>query len=277
MPTNKSNFRDIKTCFCFLDETGLIHSEQDKFFALGILKCSEPQKLYNRIRKIRRYHRYNEELKWANLDRKIRFDIAREFFNIFLQEDAKFNCIILNKTELDFNKYYNNNLYKVYRNFTITLLKLIIGKNPEEVVILLADDYFTPDGTDMEVTIKKFINNHYQRFVVAGACQINSKSSDLLQLTDLILGAILYDLKKKEGLITAQNTYKRKFLNFLYQKLNIKKSFFINQFGFSTRNYVLSGDKIRATTFDCNRSTAKKFIDKIKNKPWPTTGDACFR
>jgi len=111
---------------------------------------------------------------------------------------------------------------------------------------------------------------------VFGVCQINSKSSDLLQLTDLILGSILYDLKKQNNLIGKQNTFKRKFMNFVYQKLNIKNSFFINKFGFKTRNYVLSGDKIRATIFDCKRSVVKKITDRIKNKPWPTTGDACF-
>lgn len=155
-------------------------------------------------------------------------------------------------------------------------LKLIIGNKPEEIIILLADDYFTPPGTELEDKIKKFINDHYKKFIIAGVCQINSKSSDLLQLTDLILGAIIYDLKRQEKLITIQNTYKRKFLNFVYQKLNINGSFFINEFGFKTRNYVLFGNKIRATVFDCKRSTAKKFSDKLKNKPWPTTGDACF-
>jgi len=258
MPTNK-NFKEIKTCFCFLDETGLIHSDRDKFFALGIIKCAEPQKLYNHIRKIRDKYNYREELKWSNLNRKIRFDIAREFFNIFLQEEAKFNCIILNKDELDFAKYYNNDLYKVYRNFTITLLKLIISKKPSEVIILLADNYFTPDGIDMEITIKKFVNDHYKKFIIAGVCQIDSRSSDLLQLTDLILGSILYDLKKQNKLVVRQNRYKRKFLNFIYQKLKIKKSFFENKFGFKTRNYVLSGDKIRATVFDSKRSVVKKF------------------
>ena len=259
MPTNK-HFKDIKTCFCFLDETGLIHSDRDKFFALGIIKCEEPQKLYNRIRKIRDRYNYREELKWSNLNGKVRFAMAREFFNIFITEDVKFNCIILNKGELDFTKYYNDDLYKVYRNFTITLLKLIIGKKPNEVVVLLADDYFAPDGTDMEVTIKKFVNDHYKKFVVAGVCQIDSKSSDLLQLTDLILGAIVYDLKKQEKIIKKQNAYKRKFLNFIYQKLKVRNSFFKNRLGFKTRNYVLSGDKIRATIFDHKRSTAKKFF-----------------
>lgn len=257
MPTSR-HFKDIKICFCFLDESGLLYSKRDKFFGLGIIKCSEPQKLYNRIRKIRDKYKYTEEVKWANLDRKIRFDIAREFLNIFLTEEAKFNCIILDKNELDFEKYFQNNLYKVYQNFSVVLLKLIIGQKPEEVIILLTDDYFTPDGTDLEDKVKKFINDHYQKFIVAGVCQINSKSSDILQLTDLILGAILYDLKKQNNLIKNQNTYKRKFLNFVYQKLGIKRSFFRNTFGFKTRNYVLSGDKIRATIFDSKRSKRQK-------------------
>lgn len=267
MPTNK-HFKDIKTCFCFLDETGLLYSARDKFFALGIIKCREPQKLYSQIRKIRQRFKYDHEIKWAGLDRRIRFDIAREFFNVFLLEDAKFNCIILNKEELDFQKHFQNNLYKVYQSFSVALLKLIIGKKPEEVIILLADDYFTPDSENLESAIKGIINDHYKKFIIAGVCQINSKSSDLLQITDLILGAILYDLKKQKGLIDDQNTYKRKFLNFLYQKLKIRKSFFVNRFGF-TRNYVLSSDKIRATIFDSKRSKASKFVDKIKTSHGP--------
>lgn len=260
MPTSKKDFRDIKTCFCFLDETGLLRSHRDKFFAIGILKCGNPEKLYNRIRKVRQRYNYNEELKWTNLNSRIRFDIAREFFNIFLTEDVKFNCIILDKEKLDFKKHYDNDLYKVYRNFSIALLKLIIGKSPDEVIILLADNYFTPEGIDLECTIKKFTNDHYKKFIIAGVCQIDSRSSDLLQLTDLILGTIVGDLKKQEGLIQKPSTYKRKFLNFVYQKLIIKKSFFINKFGLRTRNYVLFGDKLRATVFDCKRSTAKKFL-----------------
>ncbi len=253
-------FKDIKTSFCFLDETGLLYSARDKFFALGIIRCSNPQKLYSRIRKIRNRYNYKEEVKWTNLDRKIRFDIAIEFFDIFLTEDAKFNCIILDKDELDFKKYFQNNLCKVYRNFSIALLKLIIGKEPEEVIILLTDDYFVSDSENIEAAIKGIVNDHYKKFVIAGVCQINSKSSDLLQLTDLVLGAILYDLKKQDGLIDHQNTFKRKFLNFIYQKLKIKKSFFINRFGFKTRNYVLSGDKIRATIFNCKKSTAERCV-----------------
>lgn len=279
MPTNK-HFKDIKTAFCFLDETGLIHSDRDKFFALGILKCNNPQELYNEIRKVRIKFRYNEELKWADLDRRIRFDMAREFFNIFLEHDAEFNSIILDKDKLDFKKHYNNDLNKVYRNFTIALLKLLIGKVPNEVLVVLADDYFTPDGTDLEITIKKFINDHYKKFIIAGVCQIDSKSSDLLQLTDLILGFILYDLKRQEGIIKAhgkRGEFKRKFLNFVYQKLNVKKGFFIHNWTrFNIANYVsseilrkelfISKGKIKASIFDVKKSINNKRMQS-KNRP----------
>ncbi len=140
MITNKP-FKDIKTCFCFLDETGLLNSDRDKFFALGIIKCKNPQKLYKRMRKVRDRYHYREEMKWTSLTRKIRFDVARDFFSIFLEEDAEFNCIILNKEELDFSQHFHDNLYKAYTNFSIALLKLMIGRDPQEVVILIADDY----------------------------------------------------------------------------------------------------------------------------------------
>ncbi len=277
MPTSKKDFRNIKTCFCFLDETGLIHSDRDKFFALGIIKCENPEKIYNRIRKIRQKYNYNEELKWADLNRKIRFNIASEFFDIFLKEKIEFNSIILKKDELDFKKHYDGNLNKAYRNFSIALLKLIIGKNPQELLIVLADDYFTPDGTDLEVTIKKFVNDHYKKFIVAGVCQIDSKSSDILQLTDLILGAVMYDLKKREELIINQNKYKRKFLNFMYQKMNIKRGFFIHNWTrLKITNYVSSEiyrkeyciprGKIKASIFDAKKSINIK-RQESKNRP----------
>lgn len=157
----EADYRNFKSSFVFLDETGLIHSNRDQFFALGILKSDYPQKFYREIRKIRDKYRYNEEIKWAKLDRKIRFDVAIEVFNAFLADNSvTFNCIILDKKELDFKGYFDNDLSKVYRSFTIALLKLAIGKYPDEVLVVLADDYFVPEGIELEETIKKFINNH---------------------------------------------------------------------------------------------------------------------
>ncbi len=256
------DFRDAKSSFCFLDETGLINSSSDKFFAIGILKVSRPEKIYNRIRKLRQKLNYNEELKWSNINRKIRLDVAREFVKIFLKEDAEFNCIILDKNELDFKKYHNNDMYKAYRSFTIALLKIMLGQNPDEILIVLADDYFSPEGAYLEETIKKFTNDHYKKFVIGGVCQIDSKSSDLLQLSDLLLGAIVYDLKIQNNIIgrSRSGRFKRRFLNFLYLSLSVNGHFFDK--GKSGDNYIYSGGKIRATIFDCKKSKVVKHEKK---------------
>lgn len=252
------DFRDANSSFCFLDETGLLNSPTDKFFALGMVKIRRPEKIYNRIRKSRQRFNYNEELKWSRLDRRIRFDVARKFFNIFMDEEAEFHCIVLDKDKLDFKKYHNNNMYKAYRSFTIALLKMIIGQKPDEVIIVLADDYFTPDGADLEETIMKFTNDHYKKFVVGGVCQIDSRSSDLLQLADLLMGAIVYDLKIQNGIIgrSQSGRFKRRFLNFLYLSLGVRGHFFRN--GKPGDNYVFNRGKIKATIFDCKKSKVVK-------------------
>jgi len=243
-----------------MDETGLINSQRDKFFAIGIIKINRPEKIYNEIRKIRQRFNYREELKWANINRDIRFKIAIKFFEVFLREKAEFSCIILDKNELDFEKYHNNNMYKAYRSFTIALLKMILGQNPNEILIVLADDYFSPVGADLEETIKKFTNDHYKKFVIGGVCQIDSKSNDILQIADLIMGAMVYDLKKQNNLINGINKsgkFKRKFINYLYQKLAVNGNFFKN--GKSGDNYNFSRGKIKATIFDCSKSKVKKY------------------
>ncbi len=257
---NNQDFKKIKSSFCFMDETGLINSKRDKFFAIGIIKIDRPEKMYNEIRKIRQRFNYKEELKWAKIDREIRFKIAIKFFEVFLREKAEFSCIILDKDKLDFKKHHNNNMYKAYRSFTIALLKIMLGQNPDEIIIILADDYFSPEGSNLEETIRKFTNDHYKKFVIGGVCQIDSRSNDILQTADLIMGAIVYDLKKQNELIDGGKTsgrFKRKFVNYLYQKLSVKNNFFEN--GRSGDNYIFGRGKIKATIFDCDKSKVKKY------------------
>jgi hypothetical protein len=51
--------------------------------------------------------------------------------------------------------------------------------------------------------------------------------------------------------------FKRKFVNYLYQKLSVKNNFFKN--GRSGDNYIFGRGKIKATIFDCDKSKVKKY------------------
>ena len=58
------------------------------------------------------------------------------------------------------------------------------------------------------------MNNKTGRLALAGVCRIDSKANDLLQLVDLIIGVISYDLKIEAGVIKSGDQYKKELLKF---------------------------------------------------------------
>jgi len=46
-----SDLMKIKTPFCFLDETGLLNSERDRFFSIGMIKCPRPYEMLTNCKK----------------------------------------------------------------------------------------------------------------------------------------------------------------------------------------------------------------------------------
>jgi len=251
-------YKTIKTAFYFLDETGLLRKQTDPYFALGVLICPKPQELYQKIRKIRDRYKYYWEIKWGGKGgmSKIKCEIAKEILESFLNTlGAKFSCMILRKKELDFNTHFGGDFWNVYSSFTVALLKLNLRtSNPpvrgEDIICLISDNYFSPPNRDIESRIKDIVNDHYKELRVMGVCQMDSKSCDLLQIADLFLGAVLYDLKVFEKIIPLRKNYKMKFLNYLHYKLRVRGSFF--QKG---RNFVK--DNFKITIFDPTRSRAQ--------------------
>src|SRR3990167_2593785 len=111
-----SDYDKIITPFCFLDETGLLNSERDRFFSIGMVKCSRPYEMLTEIEKIRHRQNYTEEAKWQKIfpnnlpiykmmliqHHLINRQIIGEYFLPFC-----FFCIILPVPNLfDFRKHF---------------------------------------------------------------------------------------------------------------------------------------------------------------------------
>lgn len=222
------NYKDVKLPIFFLDETGILNKTDDPFFALGVLKTEKPHELQRAIRTIRDKNHFYEEIKWTKMS-PLKFGVSESIIQAFIKDkSAVFSSIILEKRNFDFNKYFKNDLNKVYKSFTVILLKNNINFESKEVCTVIADDYFYPEGVNLELASRAIINDHYKRLVVAGFLQINSKASDLIQLADLLLGATIYDLKLLRGSVKQCDNLKFRTLKSLHKKFDVKESFFLN-------------------------------------------------
>lgn len=248
--------------FYFVDESGLIRSANDPYFGLGTIKAYNPPALYREIRRIRDRHKMYDELKWSGMSAQ-KYPAIVEILELFFKTpSASFSCVVLNKKELDLKTHFKNDFWKAYCSFMIVLLKgSTSGK--EEVATILADDYFSPSNVDMEGQVRNKLNSHYGRMVVGGCCQINSRASDILQITDILLGLTLYDLKLKEGVVPFRPNPKTQLLGYLHNKLGLAQSIFTDSSGKPTRNF--DSAKFRAMIFDPAHSQRTLAPAKPKN------------
>ena len=213
------DFRKIRTPFVFFDETGSVNDVNNRFFGLGMVKCMQPYFLDTKIRKIRGTYRFYDEIKSNKISKK-NFLVIENIINaIFETPGISFSCIVIDKNSVDFEKEFKNNPYLAYQIFTEELLKKNIKRN--ELLIVLADYISTPDNVHFEVDIKHNMNEYFNRLAICGVHRIDSIGVNLIQVTDLLLGAVVYEFKYKNKIVSGDNnkinTYK-----YIQNKVRVK-------------------------------------------------------
>lgn len=212
--------RKIKTSFCFFDETGLLGGARDPFFAVGMIKTPNPVILYSQIKRERYRQQFYDEVKWTRVYRK-NASIMKKLIDIFFDtRGVRFSCQVFKKNELDLQKHFGGNLWRAYESFAVMEIKGNIDK--DEIVAVLADDVDVPPDVKFETNVERRINNEFRRLAVHGVCRVHSKGVELVQLTDLLLGAVVYDFKLEAKLIKHPSNAKRAVLRHLKKKLGVK-------------------------------------------------------
>ncbi|OGL87382.1 hypothetical protein A3I40_03775 [Candidatus Uhrbacteria bacterium RIFCSPLOWO2_02_FULL_48_12] len=233
-----SDYDQIWTKFCFLDETGNLNNPTDPFFTVGILKLSQPYYLLNKLQYERNKRNFYDEMKFNKLSKR-NVDFAK--FSVGALFDARsiyFYSYSLDKEGAYFKREFSGDPWQAYQKIAIRLLK-DVALAPKEILILLADHVTVPKHIRFEVDVKKEVNSSLKRLALAGVCRLDSRSNDLLQLVDLMIGTISYDLKIETGAIKGNDEYKADLLQFLKQNLGADK--FMP--GFRNRNFNIFVDK----------------------------------
>lgn len=234
---NLLDYKNIWSKFCFLDESGSLSNPKDPFFTVGFVKCSQPYYLQSKIIYERDRRNFYDEMKFNKLS-KNNIDFAKLALDLFFEtKSVSFSSYSLDKEGDYFNREFGGNPWRAYEDISSRVIESAVSSN--EILIVLADYISTPKNIRFEVNIKRKINQRHKRLAIAGVCRFDSKSNDLLQLADLIVGAISYDLKLSTKVILQGDKHKRRFLEYLKSNLGVKG--FIN--GFRNYNFNIFVDK----------------------------------
>lgn len=232
------DFDQIWTKFCFLDETGSLNNPSDPFFTVGILKLSQPYYLANKIAYERQKRNFHDEMKFNKLS-KNKIEFAKSAIGaLFDARSTYFYSYSVDKDGDYFKREFTGDPWLAYEKLTLRLLKEAVLA-PKEILVLIADYVPVPKGVRYEVSVKREINKSVGRLALAGVCRFDSRSNDLLQLVDLVIGAISYDLKLFYGVIKDGSKYKKDISDFFKSNLGVPNF----QSGFRNRNFNIFVDK----------------------------------
>ncbi|QQG42504.1 MAG: DUF3800 domain-containing protein [Candidatus Giovannonibacteria bacterium] len=232
------DYKSIWSKFCFLDESGSLNNPRDTFFTLGFIKCSQPYYLQSKLLYERRKRNFFDEMKFNKLSNR-NFEFAKFALDaLFDAKSLRFSSYSLYKKGEYFSRAFAANPWQAYEDISLRVLESAVSEN--EILIVIADHVTTPKDIRFEVNVKRKLNEKFERLAIAGVCRFDSKSNDLLQTADLIVGAINYDLRLATKEIANGDKYKRRFLEHFKNNLGTTTNF-IN--GFRNRNFNIFVDK----------------------------------
>lgn len=176
-------------------------------------------------------------MKFNKLSRR-NIDFAKFAIDSFLDTHSIwFYSYTLDKQGDYFQREFDGNPWSAYEQISIRLAESALS--PDEILMLLADHVVTPKNIRYEVNVKNKMNQKAGRLAMAGVCRFDSKGNDLLQIVDLFIGAINYDLKMITGVVQNGDKNKKELVKFIKENLGVKN--FTD--GFRSKKFNIFVDK----------------------------------
>lgn len=204
-----------KTFNIYCDEsTHLIH-DGHPYMLLGYISIAYPQIRIAKqeIKAIKSRHNYNEEFKWTNIH-DATYKVYAELIDWFFMNDLEFRAVVVDKSQIDETRpeYTFNDFY--FRMYFQLLHTKVDFQNTYNIYMDIKD---TCSGEKLE-TLKKIMsyNSSIGRFQF-----IRSHESVFIQLADVLIGAINYNLRIEKGDVSGKVLAKRKIIGKIKKHSNI--------------------------------------------------------
>ena len=204
-----------KTFNLYCDEsTHLIH-DGHPYMLLSYISIAYPQirLAKEEIKAIKRKFNYTEELKWTNVH-SATYKVYAELVDWFFMNDLEFRAVVVDKSQIDEKRadYSFNDFY--FRMYFQLLHTKVDFQNRYNVFLDIKDTY---SGEKLE-KMKKIMS--YNSSI--GTLQfIPSRESVFIQLADVLMGAINYNLRIQKGDVKGNVIAKLKLIEKIKRHSNI--------------------------------------------------------
>jgi hypothetical protein len=202
----------------YVDETGVLHRKEDKFFGLGIICSPHINTLHRELLKFRNRANFHSEFKFSNVGTQNVLYYKGLLDEVFKVPETTFACLIYDKDDLSIKNHQ-----KAYNSFCGRLISDVIislGDNFTDYITILADDLSTSKTDHFEREIKAKVKKMTRRNAVASIIRLESHAVTEIQVCDVILGTIAYAFKVENGLVTPSKA-KLQLVKYLQKKLRI--------------------------------------------------------
>lgn len=220
----------MKLMYC--DESCHLKNDKSPLMVLGVTSCLEEKKkqVFDDIKKIKEKHGLDSkfEMKWTKVS-KGKIEFYKEIIDYFFRSDfLEFRGVIASKENLKFKDEKEGYAIWYYKMYFLLLSNIIYRDENYKIYLDIKD---TLGGPRVRKLKEVLCNNIYdfKSEVIKDIQQVHSKNHQILQLTDLLIGALSYNARKL--------------------KTSEAKIELINK--------IIKGVKLKNPNFDINKSTRK--------------------
>lgn len=216
-------------CFGFIDETGVLYHDTDqRFFAIGLLKCEDTTALYEQIHILKTkaeakldLHRKQKgdtskhsffEFKFADITRGMEEYYLELVDTYFRFPQITFSCVVIDKNIVKPDVFPSS--WDAYIEYSKRLIAGSMKGN--ERICVIADFMGRP----------KLSNKFYEPQIrmlpcVYNATVLESHASLYIQLVDVLIGSVVFDFKRQRQPERKFDTVKSKVCDLLKKKLGL--------------------------------------------------------
>lgn len=184
----------------YCDETCHLEHDNNPIMVIGCVYCKKDKSkdINDSIKRLKQIcHRSPfQEIKWTAISPSNENVANLLIQNFFDDDDLHFRAIIVDKTKLDFKKHYWQDFKSFYYVAYYEMLKAIISPNARYNIYLDIKDTNSQERIEiLKLTLDKQVNKQYNKKLINKVQHVKSHEIQILQITDLIIGAISHSLR----------------------------------------------------------------------------------